>query len=793
MIRRGDPGPIVAKPVPERHQNSAVQSGPSALPSVQDGALDAATTRLLIERSRVGLGITLGALMVLWATDVSLDPEIVTALTLITLFQAVCVAAGFAALPLVRTRRAAAAVPILVLTGIFAAGVWSDVVSDNPQGTGLSALVTCMISATLMPWGVWFQTAMVVATAIPGALSVWLCTGSLASLGYAVGPGSIVLLASISVAHAFERARRERARVEAELRVLQSVSLEVGAAADPESALTIVLRRICEASGWLVGQAWTPAPNGEILACAAWWSGDATLAAFHAENRVFTFARGVGLPGRVWATGQPAWIEDVQHEPNFPRAALAQRAALSGAMALPVLADGDVIAVLEFFVRERHAEDDRLMDLFAGAAMQLGAVIQRKRAERLAEEEAQTSAALVEVGQALSTHLGQPDMLERVTGLAVAALGCDWSATFLWDDAVGTLRLVASSGIQDAMRAALAARPISGDGFALTGPVHSGRVAEIPDVRRASDAPPLLRQIEAASALHAPICLAGALMGVQVHGYRTKTGPFASKQRRLASGVADATAIAIANARLIDDLQASSRLKSEFVATMSHELRTPLNIIVGYSDMLAEGVVGALTKEQQDTVGRVQRAGIELLDLVNATLDAGRLEAGRDPVVRSEVDLDGVFRQLEIELGPLVSPEVTLRWQNLLGASPLVTDKGKLKTVLKNLTGNALKFTTRGSVDVVAHWEGDAVVFEVRDTGIGIPPDSLPVIFEMFRQADGSSTRTFGGVGLGLHIVQRLVTLLGGQVSVESTLGAGSTFVATWPASESVGSRRSVA
>ncbi len=742
---------------------------------------DAAVTRLLAERTRVGLWIILAALGVLWMTDVALDATVVVPLTTITGFQAACVGLGFLGLRRARTRRAVARIPILVLSGIFASGVVSDVISANPFGTGLSSLVTCLISATLMPWGVWFQLATVLATAIPGALSVWFCTGSLVSLGYAAGPGAIVLLASISVAHAFERARRERIRVEDELRLLQMVSLEVGAAADPESALAIVLRRICEASGWILGQAWTPRADGSELECMTGWSADPVGADFHAESRIFTFPVGTGLPGRVWASRAPVWVRDVRTDANFPRVDAARRFGLSAAMGIPVLADGEVIAVLEFFVREARAEDARLMSTFAGTAVQLGAVIQRKRAERLAEEAAQTAAALVEVGQTLSAHLGQPDMLERVTALAASALGCDWSATFAWDDACGTLTLVASAGMRADLHATLAAGPLPGDGFGLRDVVRPGALVELADLRSAASVPPLLRRLDAASVLYVPIGLGGTVMGVQVHGYRARTGAFATRQRRLATGVADATAIAVANAGLIRDLQASSRLKSEFVATMSHELRTPLNIIVGYSDMLAEGVVGTLTREQLDMVARVQRAGVELLDLVNATLDMGRLEAGRDTVVREEVDLDAVMRQLDIELGPLVARGVTLRWQNLLGDVPLVTDKTKLKTIVKNLVGNALKFTTAGSVDVLAHWEGERLAFEVRDTGIGIPADSLPVIFEMFRQADGSSTRTFGGVGLGLHIVRRLVELLGGQVAVESTVGVGSTFVVSWP------------
>ncbi len=763
--------------MPDRHQNTAA-AGVAAVPH-------AAITALLIERGRAGLWIMLVALAVLWAADVGFDPALVEELTAITLFQAACIGAGFVALRRAHHRSAAACVPVLVLAGIFASGVVSDVVTRNPQGTSLSALVTCLISATLMPWGPWFQLATVGVTALAGAASIWLCTGSLVTLGYAAAPATVLLLGSVAVAYAFERARHDRLRLETELRLLQTVSLEVGAAPDPESALAVVLRRMCEASGWVLGQAWAPRADGTALECVAWWSTDAIGVRFHEASRSFVFAPGDGLPGRVWRSRQPAWVRDVRADPDFPRADLARRFGLSAGMAIPVLADDEAIVVLEFFVRESHDEDARAMDVFAGVAVQLGSVIQRKRAERLADEAAETAAALVDVGRTLSTHLGKPDMLERVTALAVGALGCDWSATFLVDDAGRTLTLGASAGLAVDVAASLADAPLAVDCLRLDGDGDGAgavTVVEIPDVARDPDAPAVLRRLGAAAVLYAPVRLAGTLMGMQVHGYRVRTGPFATKQRRLATGVADATAIAIANARLIDDLQASSRLKSEFVATMSHELRTPLNIILGYSDMLAEGVVGPLADEQRDTLARVQRAGIELLDLVNATLDMGRLEAGRDSVVPTTVDVHAVLRQLDVELGPLVAPGVVLRWDNRIDGDALVTDKVKLKTILKNLVGNALKFTTAGTVDVRAEWQADRVRLTVRDTGVGIPKDSLPVIFEMFRQADGSSTRTFGGVGLGLHIVRRLVDLLGGDVAVASELGVGSTFTVSWPA-----------
>src|SRR6185295_12161060 len=122
-----------------------------------------------------------------------------------------------------------------------------------------------------------------------------------------------------------------------------------------------------------------------------------------------------------------------------------------------------------------------------------------------------------------------------------------------------------------------------------------------------------------------------------------------------------------------------------------------------------------------------------------------------------------------------------LRWQNNVDRIAIISDRVKLKTILKNLVGNALKFTSTGTVDVTAQRSDSWVRFTIRDSGIGIAPEHLSVIFEMFRQVDSSSTRQFGGVGLGLHIARRLAELLGGSIAVESTVGAGSVFVVTIP------------
>ena len=225
-------------------------------------------------------------------------------------------------------------------------------------------------------------------------------------------------------------------------------------------------------------------------------------------------------------------------------------------------------------------------------------------------------------------------------------------------------------------------------------------------------------------------------------------------------------------------LDLASRYKSQFLANMSHELRTPLNSLLVLARLLAQNTDGNLTVKQVEYSNIIHSSGSDLLRLINDILDLTKVEAGKMDIAPERFALAGLVEDLRGVFGPLTE-EKRLRFT--IATAPgvtadLVTDKQRLRQVLYNLLSNAVKFTDRGHVELRIDTDGPHVVFSVTDTGIGISRDNLSSIFSAFQQADGTTSRRYGGTGLGLAICREVAAQLGGEVTVESELGAGSTF-----------------
>jgi len=383
---------------------------------------------------------------------------------------------------------------------------------------------------------------------------------------------------------------------------------------------------------------------------------------------------------------------------------------------------------------------------------------------------------LLEISQGLSSCLDEEALWTLLARGASSMLGLPWAVASRFDERAGTFRIAGAEGVPaavlkrlESMRFRLEDHPILQEALSRRSLV----VIDRGDARPST----LPSDWEVGSWLAMPLFRGSWVAGVLIAGAASGRKPFGRRQLRLAEGLRHHASIALQNARLVGDLEAADQLKSEFVSTMSHELRTPLNVIIGYTEMLREGAVGPITGGQLELINRLDARGRELLELIEATLHVGRLEAGRDTLEIAAIDLGNLVEVLQASTAGLPRPStVRFEWDTPRTPVRVMTDRAKVALVVRNLVSNAFKFTTEGKVVVRLAARGETLVIEVRDTGIGIGAEHLPIIFEMFRQVDSSSTRRFGGVGLGLHIVKRLVDLLGGAIEVDSTPGAGSTF-----------------
>ena len=224
-------------------------------------------------------------------------------------------------------------------------------------------------------------------------------------------------------------------------------------------------------------------------------------------------------------------------------------------------------------------------------------------------------------------------------------------------------------------------------------------------------------------------------------------------------------------------LAIASEHKSQFIANMNHELRTPLNAVLGYSELLADGLYGKLPDKALQVLARIQANGKHLLGLINDVLDISKMEAGQLSLTLDDYSVEAVVQSVVSATGSLAQAKGIEIKTTLPKSLPLGRgDERRLTQVLLNLVSNAIKFTDSGSVEIGVKTAKDEFKIMVRDTGPGISPADQARIFEEFQQVDDSSTRTKGGTGLGLSISRRLVEMHGGRIDLESKVGAGSTF-----------------
>lgn len=404
-------------------------------------------------------------------------------------------------------------------------------------------------------------------------------------------------------------------------------------------------------------------------------------------------------------------------------------------------------------------------------------ITKRKLAEAAMAEEAQVSSAMARVGEELIRSVKAGDLLSRFCGLAAEVLKCDFTQVWLDQAEKGVYVAAAAHGMAAEEWESMRLLRVSRDALVP----HLARLMryEVLEESGVADHPlaRLARQSGATTVLYVALRRGEELIGFLAAGYRQEGARFDRLQMRIARGIAQLASMALETARLVEELELADRFKSDFLAAMSHELRTPLNVIIGYNSLLLEGTFGALNEEQADAARRVDKSARELLDLISATLDLSRFEAERVPVHIQRLDVAALIDEVAKETGrPPEKEDLEIRWSVAPGLRPLFTDPLKLKMVLKNLVGNAIKFTEHGEVEITARPCDSGVEFSVRDTGIGIDPAQQAAIFEPFRQADSTINQRYGGAGLGLYIVRRITDILGGEITVTSEPGKGSTF-----------------
>ncbi len=506
------------------------------------------------------------------------------------------------------------------------------------------------------------------------------------------------------------------------------------------------------------------------------------------------------LVAQAMLQGEVVVVDDIDRRSQVSESVrgLARAAGYRSVIAVPMLANGRPLGAIALTRNEEQGpfSHDRI-ELLRTFASQ--AVIAVENVRLFEEVQARTREltrsvaelkALAETGRVISSSLDLDGVLSTILEHACEISETGGGAIYVFDEARGEFLHAAGRNMGTELIREVRMHPIR-LGEALIGQCGARREAvSIEDLTKVAPHPLFDLHLNAGvrALLAVPLLHLDKVIGALVVR-RKQPGSFARETVALLQSFAAQSAIAVHNARLFKEVEEKrreveivSQHKSQFVANMSHELRTPLAAILGYAELLKEGVYGGLPEKSTPIVGRIQSNGTHLLSLINTVLDLSKIEAGQFSLSMTEYALDSMVENVRVATELLAEgKKLALKTDVVSGLPHGMGDEQRLTQVLLNLVGNAIKFTDKGEVRITANLKGDRFTVGVTDTGPGIPADEQQKIFQQFHQVDNSNTKRKGGTGLGLAIAKQIVEMHGGRIWVESSIGQGSTFGMEFP------------